>query len=152
MGMKPRKPRRPKHPGDKPKRSGRTKIVWAREKIRLVAIDLPTNDPFPCKLDIEVLSTRASSDGIWVDSSASATLLEKELAFDLMRATGKLPKFATPEHLKQFEAKELVWENKLREHNKCLGPIKDKNGETVWCQFPKNHKRYSPCSYINEVR
>lgn len=100
--MKSRKPKPPKHPGDAPKRSDDRKIIWEGDDrgrpARIIAVDMDSNDPFPCQFIYECLLEDSLKNESWGEEGKyGMTVLEKQLVFELTVLNGKMPKWGTVE-------------------------------------------------------
>ena len=96
------KPKPPKHPGDAPKRSDKRKIIWEGDDrgrpARIIAVDMGSNDPFPCQFIYECLLKDNLHNESWgEEGNYGMSLLEKQLVFELTILNGKMPKWGTTE-------------------------------------------------------
>ena len=122
MGMKSRKPRPPKHPGDAPKRSDKRKIIWEGDDrgrpARIIAVDMDSNDPFPCQFIYECLLQDSLKNESWgEEGNYGMSLLEKQLVFELTILNGKMPKWSTVEAQTERDEKMVAWNEKVKAFN-----------------------------------
>ncbi len=130
--MKSRKPKPPKHPGDAPKRSDKRKIIWEGDDrgrpARIIAIDMGSNDPFPCQFIYECLLKDNLHNESWgEEGNYGMSLLEKQLVFELTALNGKMPKWGTAEaQAKRDEREQRSILEKAKDLVKGIGNSKAK--------------------------
>ncbi len=115
--MKSRKQKPPKHPGDAPKRSDKRKIIWEGDDrgrpARIIAVDMDSNDPFPCQFIYECLLTDSLKNESWgEEGDYGMSLLEKQLVFELTVLNNKMPKWGTVEAEAKRDEKMHEWVKK----------------------------------------
>lgn len=111
------KSRKPKPPGDAPKRSDAREIIWEGDDrgrpARIIAVDMDSNDPFPCQFIYECLLKDSLKNESWgEEGNYGMTLLEKQLAFELTVLNGKMPKWGTVEAEAKRDEKMAAWVEK----------------------------------------
>jgi hypothetical protein len=131
MGMKPRPP---KDPGEAPKRSYNTKVIWQGKQnagdgndTRLIAVDADSQDGLPCQVLVEYARVDGTGQKIWLERSSFSGMswLEKKLALEIAVVKKTLPVWATQKGEDARDAKQEAWEKRSKAYNCYLIELRD---------------------------